>query len=468
MDNFEHGITRGVGEGSGNSYATTTNDSFEVVVDASKEPRRTGKYLERRMEKVPLSMRKCEKTKGYFDPRVISIGPYHHGKKELQNAERIKPIIAQLYILNSGRNMDEFRQNILGIVDVARSYYLEGSTDKYSDQEFAEMMLLDGLFSSAYIECTTLGYHDETIIHELKKHLGLRDFYIMGTDVQFLIENQLPLQVIELLMSLKSNNNNLTKILATRWAVSHLFASMKQDMGELNREIRELLDSKRIDCKKLLHYPELFWLQQNKFSESNHDCETSNVTCMWDSLFSFRSITELKAKGIYVRRSTVYDQRTIKFRPFFFFFGVLELSPVMVVPEFIMIISNQIAYEWTPNNPNRQPTMAYVNFMKSLISSAEDVKELRAKNIVFSSCTSDEEVVRMIDNIPTIRTEDSNIYGKVKRRIQNHYNNKAKTWIAELIHNYFNSPLAFITFLAATAVIIMSFLQTDFTINPSK
>ncbi|KAE9449969.1 hypothetical protein C3L33_18122, partial [Rhododendron williamsianum] len=119
MYNFEHGSTRGADEGSSSSYAPpaiTTDHTLEVVTDGSMEPERT-KLSERRMEKVPLTMRQDEKTKGYFDPKVVSIGPYHHEKEELQIAERVKPIVAHLYIKRSGRDMDEFRRNIRKIVD---------------------------------------------------------------------------------------------------------------------------------------------------------------------------------------------------------------------------------------------------------------------------------------------------------------------------------------------------------------
>ncbi|KAI8536228.1 hypothetical protein RHMOL_Rhmol10G0240000 [Rhododendron molle] len=470
MYKFEHRSTRGADEGSSNSYAAITTDhTLEVLTDGSMEPEST-KLSERRMEKVPLTMRQDEKTKGYFDPKVVSIGPYHHGKEELQIAERVKPTVAQLYIKRSGRDMDEFRRNVRAIVDVARCYYLEGSTEKYSDEEFAEIMLLDGLFVLAYFESCNPSYRDETIVKELCKRLSNHALFFLTVDVHELLENQLPFQVLELLMRLKSKDNNFAELLDENWEVDESDDMPKQrDKNELKRKFRDFLDEKGIDRKQLLHYPEYVWFQRNKFRQSNiHVSETSDEGRYWDLFYSFRSIMELKAKGIHARRGSTYNQRDIKFRSSYFFFAVLEIPPLLLNPHFIIHNSNQIAYELTPNNPTNQPTMAYINFLKSLINSAEDVKELRANNILLSPCTSDEEVVDMINGIPTIFFEDFTIYEEVKRSIQNHYDNKAKTWIAELVHNYFNSPWAFIAFFAASALIIMSFLQTYFTINPRK
>ncbi|KAH7855060.1 hypothetical protein Vadar_020810 [Vaccinium darrowii] len=458
MDDFGNGTSRGVDEGSSSTYAAaaaTTNGTLEVMI----EPRRT-EPPKRRMEKVPLTMRKDETTKGYFDPRVVSIGPYHHGKEELQMVERIKPIVAELFILSSGRSMDEFRNHVLEIVDDARSCYLEGSTDMYSDKEFAEMMLLDGLFVSAFIESITPGYGDQTIEDELTKHLGKHALYLLPSDITSLLENQLPFQVLELLMSLKSKHNKLTEM------VDKFLDSL--DSRESTRQDKKVRREFRIVTKQPIHYLEYIWLRDNKLSQTNHTRGTlvsSTLSDFSDFYYSFKSITELKAKGIHARSGSVYTHRDFKFKSFFFF-AVLEIPPLIVNPQFIIHTSNQIAYEWTPNNPNNLPTMAYMNFMKSLINTIEDVKELRARNILFSACTSDEEVVKMFNSISTFGVEDFRIYDKVKKRIQGHYNNTARTWFAELIHKYFSSPWTFIAFVAATALIIMSVLQTYFTVFP--
>lgn len=105
MESFAFGTTRrSFDEGSSSSssssntqrpVAITANDASEVVTNVAME--------KRRMEKVPLTIRENENTKGHFDPRVVSVGPYHHGKEKLEMAERIKPIVAQLFVSSSGR-----------------------------------------------------------------------------------------------------------------------------------------------------------------------------------------------------------------------------------------------------------------------------------------------------------------------------------------------------------------------------
>ncbi|KAH7853315.1 hypothetical protein Vadar_001071 [Vaccinium darrowii] len=302
MAEFEFETCRGVDEGSSSTSApaaTTTISRLEVKVDARPEPKRR----KRRIEKVPLTMRRDEKTKGYFDPMVVSIGPYHHGKKDLQMAERIKPIVAELFISRSGRSMDEFRKNVLGIVDDARSCYIEGSTDVYSDKEFAEMMLLDGLFVSAFIEYTTPGYGDDTFQYELTEHLGKHDTYLVAGDIMSLLENQLPFQVLELLMSLKSEHHNLTEMLDK---MVHSWQSRETTWQH-----------KRIDdTEQPIHFLEYIWLWRNKLSQSNHTHGASGNSKRrrLDYFYSFKSVAELKAKGIYARRGSDFNHRDFKFK----------------------------------------------------------------------------------------------------------------------------------------------------------
>ncbi|KAH7859587.1 hypothetical protein Vadar_002948 [Vaccinium darrowii] len=480
MENFATRSINGRSSSSNNinthvAISIHTRDTLEAVVTdvVMTKPRC--------MEKVPLTIREDEKTKRHFDPRVVSVGPYHHGKENLQMAERIKPIVAQSFVSSSGRDMAEFRQKILEIVDDARRYYLEGSTDKYSNEKFAEMMLLDGIFVAAIMESMTSANMGRTIQDELKEHLGAHAVYLMLTDIFLLLENQLPYQVLELLMSLKSDRYDFLDTMDRIWDIvkcrglNHNPSQTEPNRSfypkGLSHKFKKNLDYVRASTKKPLHHIEYFWLQTNGFSPSNQTPKTNSCNKIefrpdyLGVVYSFRSISELKARGIHARCGSSCPSRTFRFKSFFFF-GVLEIPQIVLDPQFIIHISNQVAYEMTPNNPNNLPTMAYINFMKSLINSAEDVQELRSNNILFSTYNSDEEVVELLSSITTFCMEDFRIYDEVKWKIQKHYNSKAKTWIAQLIHKYFNSPWAFIAFVATTCLVTLSFLQTYFAIFP--
>ncbi|XP_028057302.1 uncharacterized protein LOC114261262 [Camellia sinensis] len=131
--------------------------------------------------------------------------PYHHGKDDLQLVENVKPMPATLFLQDSGKTMDEVYSIILEkVVDDARSCYVKRSTNKYNREQFATMILLDGCFILAIIE-DFFPYVDnqKSKYDDVRDHLGLLFWFSTFDHIFYLLENQLPFQVLELLMSLK-------------------------------------------------------------------------------------------------------------------------------------------------------------------------------------------------------------------------------------------------------------------------
>ncbi|KAH7846099.1 hypothetical protein Vadar_009901 [Vaccinium darrowii] len=353
--------------------------------------------------------------------------------------------------------MDEFRQKIRDKIDDARSFYVDGSTDKYSDEAFTEMMLLDACLVLAYIE------RDQATKEEIITCLGMQALYALGTDILNLLENQLPFLVLEIVMSLKFQGNEWMDVLD----IFSAMASFGVEEHNKNAKAREV-------CKKQpLHLLEYFWLRERAFDQpskalkSRSTARTLANQSINKFIYSFRSVSELKSKGIHVRPSGIRSRKDVEFKSFFFF-GVLKLPPFFFSPEWIIRCSNLVAYELSLNDHDKLPTMAYLNFMKSLVNSPDDVKELRSKAILFTTFSSDEEVVEKFHGIITSVAEDFNRFDEVEQEIQMYYHSMLTSWIAELLHTYFSSPWTFIAFLAASSLLVLTFLQTYFTMYPRR
>ena len=128
--------------------------------------------------------------------------------------------------------------------------------------------------------------------------------------------------------------------------------------------------------------------------------------------------------------------------------------------------SNLIAFEMSPDRDTVFGLTSYLNFMKALTHNADDVKVLREKCILYSLLATDEDVVEMFKSVDTYGYPNRGLFLDVKMRIEEHFNNKVRTWMAELMKTNFLSPWTVIALIAATFFLCLTFLQTYFTINP--
>ncbi|RCV15737.1 hypothetical protein SETIT_3G081800v2 [Setaria italica] len=134
----------------------------------------------------------------YIIPSVVALGPYHHGRQELQEMEEVKHAAAYYFCAQSGHPVEEVYAKILSIVDQARSCYEKDAAAHYNDAKFADMMFLDGCFLLMYI-CTEGSVQDPPL---LTNSMVLSMGPCMLRDI-LLLENQLPWLVLEALLTFK-------------------------------------------------------------------------------------------------------------------------------------------------------------------------------------------------------------------------------------------------------------------------
>lgn len=153
-------------------------------------PRQQTISRRRHIPKVPLFMRIDNQKSDDYDPKVVSLGPYHHGKPELNFVEDFKPKSLEMFIHGSNKNQDFFLEEILREIDDFRSCYLEEFANKYNNNEFARMMLLDACFILNDIEISTRSTPNSASKQSNTiKHLGIAVYLITRRDL-YLLENQ--------------------------------------------------------------------------------------------------------------------------------------------------------------------------------------------------------------------------------------------------------------------------------------
>ncbi|KAM3322423.1 hypothetical protein P3S67_003574 [Capsicum chacoense] len=436
------------------------------------------------MQMVPFCMREDNKEiSDDYEPKVVSLGPYHHGKEKLRFVEEyFKPMAVEMFVGDSGVGEHDCMSVILEEIGYAKSCYLQEFAGKYSDEEFARMMLRDA--------CVILNYIGPTEGHVLYKQaqmiqrLGVVVYANIERDM-YLLENQIPFRILKMLVSLRYNGFDHgqrfvqhVEIFFFRLFFYHTHIEEPNDTNNLGRKPLHLLE--------IIRRVVVTGLDYERMPRPYRCCDVSDfVSCLeyccyrskYDPIMrqsaGGRSVTDLKLKGIHFSASGIKSLKGVRFSPStdFFLSANLKLPSWDVTTYTRVFFMNMIAYEFSPYFFMRKSVTAYVRFMKDLVVSKEDLKELREKGIIINSLGDDEQVVKLFKALNTYKVEDATIYWVVKNDIEEHINSIPKTTMGELIAelrtNYFNNHWSIIVFVATIFIICLNIVQTYYTIHPN-
>ncbi|CAA2984193.1 Hypothetical predicted protein [Olea europaea subsp. europaea] len=454
------------------------------------------------IQRVPSLLRDIQSNAKCYDPLVVSIGPYHHGNPQLESFENLKVPVAHEFIRDQVSYKQLYKE-VAKVGESARKCYEKGSTTKYDDESFNEMMFLDACFVLQIILSeTNSNQTGEDLLRPWAHHL------VFARRDLFLLENQIPLLVLKVLIKFRFENESVGAKLIQNFLsqTAHIMSPPKKEKWEIDMDAPNLLhlfrerliwsspeEKNEKNCfKRLLHllreqpiesspedknkliepspedenekkcFKHLLHLLPEWLIESSPEDKNKENFVEW---YSYRSVTELESAGIHFRPSHTDRFTDVKFKSHLIS-GTLTLCPIVVEDSTKSLLLNLATYEMCPNDPSDNRIMSYICLMDSLIDHADDVKELRKRKILLNSLGSDEELARLFNEISNNLVYDNDAYRDVKTQIEKHCQSKAHVWMAECIHNHFRSPWAFLAFLGAMFIIALTTVQTYFAIFP--
>ncbi|KAL1568128.1 putative UPF0481 protein [Salvia divinorum] len=406
----------------------------------------------RMLHRVPVHVR--EEKKHVFEPVVVPLGPYHHRlHPQSQLVEPLKDAVQDMVCKLERTDRKSFLlSKISERIDEIRHFY--GGADGCTDEELAEIMLRDACFLVFNMLPKTFPV--------IRQNLGMYGMLFMFRDM-YMLENQTPLWLILLIHPQPSF---LCKYLSSNVFGDYRMTQLPWENGG-GEEPLHLLEAFHRTFLSLVPTPENsrdggsnFLRLINKYNQPRPKNEGSRRT-LWQEMNSpFQSATDLKAKGIHFRRSS-HCLTDIKFFSFALY-AELHLPFFNITNNSKTFFSNIIAFEMSPETDTDYGVTSYFNFMKTLVHSANDVKVLREKGVLYSRLASDEEVVEMFKSIDTYGYSKHGLLDEVKMRIEEHCSSKAKTWMADLINTKFQSPWTVMALAAAAFLLALTFFPPYF------
>lgn len=373
-----------------------------------------------------------------YQPTIISIGPYHHGNDKLRFTEKLKLRYLQLLLQRRNEtNVDRYVISMRNLVERARRCYAE-AIDVPDDDKFIKNMLLDGCFIiELFRRPVDEDMHDRSDPVSRMPWLGPA----LMLDL-LLLENQLPFFVLEELF-------NMTKYPTEKSLISLALDYFEGFCGTKNVEgVKSASISEVTHLLGLVYCSRLPLLATTR---SENERKSMKIRCA----------TELREAGIKFKAGCEGCIFNLNFKE-----GDLTIPPLKVDDATESFFRNLIAYEQHDGSRHHYYYFTdYVIFFDCLINSPKDVECLVKGNTILNDLGDEQAVSNMFNKLgENVIYTDNFYYSHIVETINKHCDTPCNEHLANLRHNYFNSPWSLASFLAAVSLLLLTIMQTLFSI----
>ncbi|KAM7490097.1 hypothetical protein LguiA_033018 [Lonicera macranthoides] len=385
--------------------------------------------------RVPLK-RKVSNKKVYT-PQVVSIGPFHCNKKELQGMEEHKLRYMKVFLTRTNINLDDFISVMTRMEKKARNSYFEKID--LSVDEFVKILIIDSFFIF------------ENIIEELRVDPLDQAFYLPNQVSHFktdlvLLENQIPFFVLDNLFNLAFPQGPPTLFLEL--CIKFMASSIVpiKDSGKLQRKVVEYLNLGHeikhfVDLLRIFHLPSTL----------------RTASAMVDELISMPNAVQLQEAGVQLLKVSSSDSLLdIKFSK-----GVLEI-PVLIVQEcFELVMSNILILERC-HYSYQSYIGHYAFFMQMLVDTDKDVDLLIHNGIIEDWLGKNSIVAELFHKVGReawIYIPSYYLYD-ISKSLNAYCNVTRHKWKAAFRRDYCSSPWMIASTIAAVILLTLTFLST--------
>ncbi|KAK6942646.1 Protein of unknown function DUF247, plant [Dillenia turbinata] len=391
--------------------------------------------------RVPQSLVEINGTS--YQPRIVSIGPYHYSDPNLQMIQEHKwRYLGSLLTRtrSKGVELEHYLKSIALLEEKARECYSE--TIHFTTDEFIEILVLDGCF---IIE----------IFRKMKRLIPFEPgdpLVSMSWILPFFyrdflrLENQIPYFVLQTLFDLtKMPGEENGPTLSTLALEFFNYGMLRPD--------------EHIDRFSTLEGTHLLDLCRNSFIPVNLPEPRKRTNLQTQSI---QNVSKLRSAGIKLKPGKGESFLVAEFKR-----GVLEMPTITIDDFYTSFLLNCVAFEQCHKNSTKHMT-TYTTLLDCLVNSARDVEHLTERNIIENYYGTDGEVARFINNMgKDVAFDIEKCYlTKLFNDVNEYYQNGWHVQWASFKYTYFDTPWSFISALAAFVLLLLTMAQTFFTVFP--
>ncbi|XP_065630033.1 UPF0481 protein At3g47200-like [Quercus suber] len=379
-------------EENGQQYIELVNDMTEMLKNL-EPPLLTDCCIYR----VPYHLRKLNEDS--YTPKVVSIGPFHHGNSRLQTMEKKKVRCLNNFLEMVGLNLEDLVSTIKHLEGRIRGFY--GETIQLNSNDFVKMILLDVSF---ILEVFRKGVESRWSIDfpPWLSHSLMEDF--------ILLENQIPFFIIEWLYDfVPSNGLSLIQL-----SFSFFTDFNVQEFDPLpNMKIKHFTDLLRIFQLPFTDLLRIFQLPPQRPQSERKEL-----------IKHLYSATQLREAGVKFKVSSSNCLLELKFTN-----GVLEIPRIHLYDRTEILARNLVAFEQCHFLREAYITDYYL-ILDLLINTAHDVDLLCDKGIMFNYLGDSRAATSMVNNLnkEIVWLDMSPDYYHLCKALNEFYENPLHSW----------------------------------------
>lgn len=390
--------------------------------------------------KVVQKLRKANEAA--YSPRLVSIGPLHHGLPQLQGMEAFKLRFLNNFLCRFGIGLNTLVEFAARKESFVRGCY-EGTVN-LSKEQLTEMILLDGIFIvELFLENQFLQLRDrnEIVFRNHWMHIDLLHDLL-------LLENQLPISIMKKLLAFVDFSFLNEGINLTIYDLAHNFF---KDVGNTQKiPLYKYKARHFVEFLLILHAPVHRREPTSAGTKSDHT----------------RSATELHQAGVKFNKTGGNCFFDVDFSEG----GVLSIPELIVNDTTETFFRNLIAFEQCGYcGYYSEEITSYVILMDSFIDTRHDVDLLVKSGIIMNKLGDAQKVADLFNNLHKEVVTEANIFyfDELCGKLNDYSKDQLHEWKAScfrwrvmLRRDYFSNPWSFISVLAATVLLILTVIQT--------
>ncbi|KAK9944096.1 hypothetical protein M0R45_009680 [Rubus argutus] len=456
-----------------------------------------------------------------YQPDIVSIGPFHRGGKKFRSLENVKKWYLKGFLESTKIEWDRLIASITTEVKRARNCYAEPLN--LDENNFVEMLILDGcflieLFRKASSEPDS-ARAAAARVYETKSPCAVpkspraaparlpaalarppaAPAPIQGDPIfsvpcmleylyhdLLLLENQLPWFVLQIFYDLIQDGHP-KKLPLSRVVINFFKKSVADDKIFLVADDPKIFNYHESESPhEILHILDLIRSalvgQKQQDNKSSPLCSIVQTTCNKLGKKLRALIVRNKASTVNEDSSSHLPKRIpsaatlseagVKFKKgergcilnITFKHGVFTIPPLVIEERTGPLFRNLMAYEQCYQGRKHKIT-SYAVLMDNLIDTSKDVDLLCEKGIV-ANWLSAEDASKYFNELYNDTTVIGYNYEGLCKDVEEYHKVLWNRWREKLKRDYFGTPWATISFFAAFVLLVLTFLQTIYTIHP--